>query len=86
MSDQNIIEGRNHYAKGDAETRAWFHKQWAMWPNRAVERFTTNICFHYGGVKAYRAEHGKEPELSEEFAENVSWLDKNSQAVKEKGQ
>lgn len=76
MSEDNRNQGRSLYATGDAETRAWFECQWAIWPTRADERFTTNLSFHHGGVIAYREEHGRSPEMSRQFRENAAYLDK----------
>lgn len=78
MSDDNRETGRNLYAVGDADTRSWFERQWAMWPERADERMTTNLSLHHGGVTAYRAEHGSDPKMSAEFRSNVEWLDRNA--------
>jgi len=69
-------EGQYLYAIGDAETHAWFEKQWRIWPERADERLTASISFHHSAVKGYRIKHGKEPELSSEFAGHVAFLDK----------
>lgn len=74
----NTVEGQHLYSLGDAETRDWFHRQWKIWPERADERLTTNISLHYGGVLAYRIEHGSEPELSLDFSFQVRWLDENN--------
>jgi hypothetical protein len=79
VSLENDTEGQYLYAAGDAETREWFHKQWRLWPKRADERFTTNISFHYGGVKAFRIEHGCDPKLSRDFAGCVGSLDRLSE-------
>lgn len=76
MSDQNLIEGRNCYATGAPEQRAWFERQWRIWPERADQRYTTNLSFHHGGVQAFRAEHGREPAMSRDFRSNVEWLDR----------
>lgn len=76
MSEDNQTTGQYLYAAGDAETRAWFERQWAIWPDRADEKLTTNISFHYGGVQAYRIEHGKEPELSSQFASCIKAHDR----------
>jgi hypothetical protein len=43
---------------------------------RANEKLTTNISFHYGGVLAYRIEHQDDPVLSTQFASRVAMLDK----------
>ena len=70
MSDENAATGQYLYAVGDAETRAWFHKQWSIWPNRADPNLTTNLSLHAGGVVAYRIEHdGKDPPMSDQFRE-----------------
>jgi len=74
MGESNRETGQRLYAMGGVETRAWFERQWAMWPRRADERLTTNLSLHHGGVIAYRLEHGKEPEMSRDFASNVKWL------------
>lgn len=78
MSD-NKLEGQRLYASGDAETRAWFERQWKLWPERADPKLTTNISLHYGGVLAYRIEHGREPELSDDFRSHVEWFDNHTQ-------
>lgn len=76
----NETEGQYLYAAGDAETKAWFRKQWAIWPERADKRLTTNISLHYGGVVAYRIEHdGQDPPMSPDFASHVAWLDKHKE-------
>lgn len=77
MSEQNEIDGANHYDDGGPKTRNWFERQWSAWPKRVDERYTTNISFLYGGVKAYRVEHGRDPELSEGMAYNVQFLDRH---------
>lgn len=77
MSEQNQLDGANHYADGDVAAKLWFARQWAAWPKRVDERYTTNISFLYGGLTAYRVEHGCEPKLSEQFASNVAYLDKH---------
>ena len=81
MIDQNSFEGQYCYAAGDDETKQWFHKQWKAWPEHVDKRLTTNISFHWGGVKAYRIDQGKEPEMSVAFAENVAWLDEHEKGV-----
>ena len=83
MSEDNIAIGRNLYAQGDAETRQWFERQWSIWPKRANDTLTTNISLHYGGVVQFRAEHGREPALSEQFADCVAYHDKWSAPSKE---
>jgi hypothetical protein len=82
MSEENQTEGQELYAIGDAETRAWFERQWLIWPKRANELLTTNISLHYGGVVAYRIEHGKEPALSTDFRTHVEWLDKQTDSAR----
>lgn len=77
MSEQNEIDGANHYDDGDAAVRDWFERQWAAWPRRVDERYATNISFLYGGVKAYRVEYGRDPKLSEGMAYNVAYLDRH---------
>lgn len=77
MSEQNEIDGNCLYATGDADTRAWFCRQWAIWPERADQRFTTNMSFLYGGVVAFRAEHGRDPKMSDQFAANINWYDRH---------
>lgn len=79
MSEANQATGQHLYAAGDAETRQWFERQWSIWPQRADERLTTNLSLHYGGVLAYRLEHGRDPKMSRDFASNVTWLDGNQQ-------
>lgn len=74
----NISNGQYLYSVGDADAKAWFHRQWQIWPERADERLTTNIGLHYGGVLAYRIEHGTDPEMSKDFASHVAWHDKNN--------
>lgn len=78
MSGENIADGNSHYMTGGTDARVWFERQWAMWPERADERYTTNLSFHYGAVQAFRAEHGREPTLSKQFRSNVEWLDRNA--------
>lgn len=75
MSDDNRLDGQYCYAAGDSETREWFHRQWKIWPRRADDRLTTNIGFHYGGVLAFRIEHGRDPEMSRDFKSHVDWHD-----------
>ena len=77
MSEQNEIDGANCYAEGDAKIRNWFERQWAAWPERVDEKKTTNISWLYGGVKAYRVEHGRDPTFSEGMAYNVKFLDRH---------
>ena len=77
MSEDNRTEGQYLYAAGDADTRAWFEKQWRIWPKRADERLTTNLSLHYGGVLAFRIEHEREPAMSPDFRSNVQWMDGN---------
>lgn len=81
MSDENQTAGQHLYAVGDAKTKDWFHRQWKIWPERADERLTTNISLHYGGVKAYRIEHGRDPEMSKDFASCVDWHDRHQPKV-----
>lgn len=76
MSYANINIGIELYRDGDEETRNWFHRQWAMWPDRADEDKTTNGSLHFGGVVAYRTENGTDPEMSESFAIHVGVMDK----------
>lgn len=73
---ENERQGQYLYASGDAETKDWFHRQWKIWPERADERLTTNVSLHYGGVVAYRIEHGADPEMSADFAAHVAWHDR----------
>lgn len=73
----NITDGSNCYNEGDAETKDWFERQWKYWPVRVDERHTTNISFLYGGLLAYREEHGKDPRVSIDFASHVRWHDKH---------
>ncbi len=75
MSDENTATGRQLYAEGDAATRAWFERQWSIWPKRADERFTTNLSFHWGGVCRFREENGRDPVMSKQFAEGVRVMD-----------
>jgi len=75
MSDDNRRDGILLYLNGDAETQAWFEKQWRIWPKRADEQRTTNMSFHYGGVLSYRAMRGRDPMMSRDFASNVAWID-----------
>lgn len=75
MAKDNIAVGHALYHKGDQESRDWFERQWRIWPKRADENLTTNLALHYGGVTAYREVHGKEPELSTQFAANIRWID-----------
>jgi hypothetical protein len=74
--NNNQTEGRYLYRVGDAEARALFERQWVIWPDRADERLTTNISFHYGAIIAYRREFGKEPVLSNNLVPYVAILDK----------
>ncbi|GAM01722.1 hypothetical protein SP5_068_00900 [Sphingomonas parapaucimobilis NBRC 15100] len=74
----NRDEGREHYANSDDSTRLWFERQWAIWPERADERFTTNMSFHYGGVCAFREANGCDPVMSKDFASHVAWHDRHS--------
>jgi len=76
MSLERNDDGYVHY-RDDTDSRAWFEAQWRIWPKRADERYTTNISFHYGGVRAFREFHGREPELSREFSSHVAWHDKH---------
>ena len=77
MAD-NKQTGQYLYASGDKETRDWFHRQWAIWPERADSKLTTNISLHYGGVCAYRIEHGGDnPPMSDQFAGCVRVLDRD---------
>lgn len=77
MSDTNRSEGKDCYATGDAETRAWFEEQWSRWPTRVHNDRTTNISFLHGGVLAFREIHDREPELSRQFAGHVAYLDRS---------
>lgn len=76
MSDTNRMQGRECYAKSDAERRAWFEYQWKIWPIRAHDARTTNLSYHHGGVQAYREIHGSDPAMSDSLAENIAFLDK----------
>jgi len=76
VSEENTLIGRNLYGAGDAETKAWFEKQWKIWPRRADPKLTTNISLHYGGVCQFRIEHGRDPEMSRDFLGCVKQLDK----------
>lgn len=80
---ENRREGEEHYRDGGDDARAWFERQWAIWPTRADERFTTNISFLYGGVVAYRDLNATEPALSRQFRGHVTWHD--DQLKKENG-
>lgn len=77
MSEDNRTQGQYLYAAGDAETRAWFERQWKIWPERADPKLTTNLSLHYGGVLAYRIQHSREPNMSKQFRANVEWFDAN---------
>lgn len=77
MSSENQRDGWHHYATGDKETRAWFERQWAIWPQRADQRYTTNTSFHYGAVQAFRAEHGRDPVMSTGLRSWVAYLDQD---------
>lgn len=79
MTTDNRIEGQYLYAAGDQETKEWFHEQWRIWPERANPRLTTNLSFHFGGVIAFRIEHGKDPEMSDQFRSNVEYLTREYQ-------
>lgn len=76
MSEDNRTTGQLLYAQGDAETRDWFERQWAAWPERVDPRLTTNLSFHYGGVVAYRIEHERDPPMSAAFKSNIQFLEK----------
>jgi len=78
MSDQNQTEGYELYMSGDQESRDWFERQWQMWPKRADERNTTNLSFLYGGVLGHRALHARNPSMSDDFFDNVTWLDRHT--------
>jgi len=73
----NSTEGYNHYINGGNEARSWFEHQWTIWPERADDRYTTNLTFHYGGVQAFRSQHGEDPEMSDQFKSCVHWQDKH---------
>jgi hypothetical protein len=72
----NETEGQYLYAAGDAETRNWFHRQWAIWPTRADERLTTNLAFHRGAQVAYEIERGEKPHMSAELKTAIGVLDR----------
>ncbi len=78
MSEDNLLVGASLYSNGDASTRSWIERQWKIRPIRADESLTTNMSLHYGGLLAYRAEHGGDPKMSEDFRSNVEWYDRNS--------
>lgn len=81
MSDKNQREGTYFYDQGDAETRAWFEKQWQRWPERVDQRLTTNLSFHYGGIRAYRdLNEGHNPPMSSELGACVARLDSYQEA------
>lgn len=82
MSDESREDGRSCYADGDS--RDWFERQWAAWPTRVDQRYTTNISFLYGGVLAFRAEHGRDPKMSRDFASHVKWHDQHGAGNGEK--
>lgn len=73
---ENEMEGQYLYAAGDAETRNWFHRQWAIWPNRADERLTTNLGFHRSAMAAYEIERGEKPHMSADLKCAVETLDR----------
>lgn len=76
MSEGNQREGQACYSIGDRETKDWFERQWAVWPERADPRLTTNLSFHYGGVLAYRIEHdGADPPMSSQFKSSIKFLE-----------
>lgn len=75
MSDDNRDTGQLFYAQGDRETRDWFERQWAAWPERVGPRLTTNLSFHYGGVVACRIEHERDPEMSAALKSNIQFLE-----------
>lgn len=77
MSDENQTTGQHLYAVGDEQARAWFERQWRIWPERADPSLTTNLSLHYDGVVAFRIEHEREPEMSADFRSNVEWLDRH---------
>lgn len=78
MSDENMEQGQYLYAAGDRETKDWFERQWKIWPERADPRLTTNISLHVGGVVAYRLEHDRDPEMSDQFRTHVDYLTKRA--------
>jgi hypothetical protein len=73
---ENETTGQYLYAAGDAETRNWFHRQWAIWPERADERLTTNLAFHRGAMAAYEIERGEKPHMSAELKVSAGMLDR----------
>jgi hypothetical protein len=79
MSVDNVTEGKDCYATGDAETQAWFESQWKIWPTRSHQERTTNVAFHYGGVLAFREARGFDPEMSRDFRSHVDWHDRSEQ-------
>jgi len=76
MSTDNETDGYSLYKEGEEETLSWFHKQWKHWPTRVNPNNTTNLSFLYGGIRAYRELHDKEPELSEDLSSSIKYLDK----------
>lgn len=76
MSEGNQTDGLSFYASCDMEAREWFARQWRIWPKRADEANTTNISFLYGGVLAYREEHGRDPDMSADYRSHVAYLDR----------
>lgn len=76
MSIENQDAGFKHYADNSA-SHQWFERQWRIWPRRADEACTTNISFLYGGVLAYREEHGRDPAVSDDYRANIRWLDRH---------
>ena len=86
MSIGNETEGQYLYAVGDDETKAWFQRQWKIWPERADECLTTNISLHYGGVVAYRIDNERDPEMSAYFRSHVDWLDEHHRLATSRSQ
>lgn len=71
----NKTDGFEFYCTCDASGRNWFAEQWKRWPERVDQENTTNIMFLYGGVLAYRGEHGRDPVMSDDYSVHVASLD-----------
>lgn len=76
MTNDNYADGHVAYSTGDTETRDWFQRQWAAWPERVDDRYTTNMTFHRGAIAAFREETGREATMSADLAANIRYFDR----------
>lgn len=66
MSD-NYSDGYDYFGSCDKDGEEWLIKQWAEWPTRVDQRFTTNIAFLHGAYIAYEQHYRRTPKTSKDL-------------------